>query len=452
MTAPPVADQAERDRLRDELDRTLFVEAGAGTGKTTAVVSRIVALVAARRLTMERLVAITFTVAAAGELRVRIREELERAARDASGAEAADALHVAAREVERARIETIHAFCSALLRMHPLEARLPPDFETLADLAAAIDVRERFRRWFDDLGPGAPGAGAVQRALLLGLKPGRMLDLFVTLNESWDLVASADWPAPAVSVVAEARSLGAEVTGCIELLPACHTPDALSEGVNAMRIVAARLSAAADEDAALAALVALHTSRRLGTSGNAVNWSPVGGENACRTIKDTLKEVRLRAAAAVQEARAAALGGVASTMRDVVLVYADERRVRGLVSYQDLLVRARDLVRDHDDVRAALRARLDFVAVDEFQDTDPLQAELALRLCAAVDDAASPWHALTPATGRLCVVGDPKQSIYRFRRADIAVYGAVERGLVAGDPRGRVPLSVNFRSGRLIVE
>jgi len=135
-----------------------------------------------------------------------------------------------------------------------------------------------------------------------------------------------------------------------------------------------------------------------------------------------------------------------------VVGYAEERRERGLVSYQDLLVRARDLVRDHADVRATLSARWDLVAVDEFQDTDPLQAELALRLCAAVEDRTLPWTELRPAAGRLCVVGDPKQSIYRFRRADIALYAAVERALVEADPQARVRLAVNFRSGRRIIE
>jgi len=90
--------------------------------------------------------------------------------------------------------------------------------------------------------------------------------------------------------------------------------------------------------------------------------------------------------------------------------------------------------------------------VDEFQDTDPLQAELALCLCAAVSNPEGEWRDLVPEPGRLCVVGDPKQSIYRFRRADIAVYSAVERTLVGADPRARVRLSVNFRSGRRIIE
>jgi ATP-dependent helicase/nuclease subunit A len=451
VTGPPVADQAERDRLVRELDATLFVEAGAGTGKTTAVVSRIVAMVAAGVLRMERLVAITFTIAAAGELRVRIREGLETAAATAVAAERRSRLLSAAVEVDRARIETIHAFCSALLRMHPLEAGLPPDLETLADLAGAIDVRERFRRWFDELVPGTPGAEAVRRGMLLGLRPERLLELFITLNENWDLVAGAGWQVVPVAARRAAQAIGEEVERCIALLPHCLSPDELYQRMDGLRVVVERLREAATEDDALAALVALERAPSTNV-GQQANYATVGGENVCRTIKTAMRKAREQASALLRSARAEALAGIARELRDLVLGYAGERRDRGLVSYQDLLVRARDLVRDHPDVRATLQARWDLVAVDEFQDTDPLQAELALRLCAAVEGKEVPWPELRPASGRLCVVGDPKQSIYRFRRADIALYAAVERALVGADPQARVRLAVNFRSGRRIIE
>ncbi|HEX6491859.1 MAG TPA: UvrD-helicase domain-containing protein, partial [Candidatus Dormibacteraeota bacterium] len=448
---PAVADQAERDRLVEELRTTLFVEAGAGTGKTTAVVSRVVAMVASGGLRMERLVAITFTIAAAAELRVRVREGLETAAREETDSEQRARLLAAAAEVDRARIETIHAFCSALLRMHPLEAGLPPDLEILADLAGSLDVRERFRRWFDELTPGAPGGEAVRRGLLLGLKPDRLLDLFTTLNQNWDLVAAARWDVAAVHTRTRTPALAEEVERCIALLPHCKEPDELHQRVDGMRVVAARLREAGTEDDALAALLALERSPKNGR-GRKENWFDVDGENVCTTIKTVVRAARDEASALLRSARAVALAGIAEALRDLVVTYAEERRERGLVSYQDLLVRARDLVRDHADVRAALSARWDMVAVDEFQDTDPLQAELALRLCAAVEDRDLPWTELRPAAGRLCVVGDPKQSIYRFRRADIALYAAVERALVDADPRARVRLAVNFRSGRRIIE
>jgi ATP-dependent helicase/nuclease subunit A len=452
MSRPPVADQVERDRLISDLERAFFVEAGAGTGKTAAVVSAIVARVAAGRLVMERLVAITFTIAAAGELRVRIREELEAAALGAAAEEKRARLAQAASEVDRARIETIHAFCSALLRMHPLEAGLPPDFETLADLSGELDVRERFRRWFDSLTPGEPGAEAVRRGLLLGLRPDKLLELFVALNENWDVVEQAAWPVRVVAAMDPARVLAEDVQRCIDLLPYCHTPDQLYHRIDALRLVAARLGEAEDEDAALAALLTLEEVPRLGRSGAMPNWGPVLGINACTVIRDTMHAVAEEVARVLGAARTAALGRIASELRDVVLLYAEERRERGLVTYQDLLVRARNLLRDKPDVLSALRARWDLVAVDEFQDTDPLQAELALRLCAAVSGTEGEWRDLVPAPGRLCVVGDPKQSIYRFRRADIAVYSAVERTLVEADPRARVRLSVNFRSGRRIID
>jgi ATP-dependent helicase/nuclease subunit A len=452
MSRPPVADQAERDRLTSDLERTFFVEAGAGTGKTAAVVAAIVARVAAGRLVMERLVAITFTIAAAGELRVRIREALEAGAAGATGEEERLRLAQATSEVDRARIETIHAFCSALLRMHPLEAGLPPDFEALADLAGDLDVRERFRRWFDSLTPGEPGAEAVRRGLLLGLRPDRLLDLFLALSENWDVVEPAIWPVHAVATVNPARVLGEDVQRCIDLLPLCHDPDKLHQQIDALRLVAARLREAASEDAALIALLTLAEVPKLGHSGAMANWGSVDGTNACKGIRETMHAVAEEVARVLGAARTAAIGLVAAELRDLVLAYAEERRQRGLVTYQDLLVRARNLLRDNEDVRAALRARWDLVAVDEFQDTDPLQAELAMLLCASVSGGEGEWRDLVPEPGRLCVVGDPKQSIYRFRRADIAVYSAVERTLVGADPRARVRLSVNFRSGRRIIE
>ena len=451
MTQPHVADQGERDRLRQDFDRTLFVEAGAGTGKTTAVVARIVAMVAAGRLRMERLVAITFTMAAAGELRVRVREGLEEAARATDDPAERGLLIAAAGEVDRARIETIHAFCSTLLRMHPFEAGLPPDIETLADLAAEIDVRERFRRWFDALEAISPGGDAVRRGLLLGARPDKLLELFMALNDNWDLLPAATWPAHPMAVTATARGLAEDLDGCIALLPCCHTHDELYWRIDGMRLIADRLREARTEDDATVALVSLASAPST-HGGRQGNWGASDGANACKTIKAAMVDVRTRTLSALQDLRSQVLAEIANELRTVVLDYADERRARGVVTYQDLLVRARDLVRDHHDVRALLRAQWDFIAVDEFQDTDPLQAELAFRLSAAVDEDTVAWTSSPIMPGRLCVVGDPKQSIYRFRRADIALYTAVEDALVGADPQARVRLSVNFRSGWRIID
>ena len=106
----------------------------------------------------------------------------------------------------------------------------------------------------------------------------------------------------------------------------------------------------------------------------------------------------------------------------------------GAMDFLDLLLRARDLVRGNAVVRRHFQRRFTRIFVDEFQDTDPLQAELLL-LLAADDPDETRWESVTPVPGKLFIVGDPKQSIYRFRRADVDTYMRVCRQLVAAARR-----------------
>ena len=119
MKPPP--DEAIRARVRTDFATTLVLEAGAGTGKTTVLVDRLVNLVVSGTATLDRIVAITFTEAAAGELKMRLRDALERRLGSASTAEAA-LLSRALIDLERANVSTIHAFAAALLRERPFES------------------------------------------------------------------------------------------------------------------------------------------------------------------------------------------------------------------------------------------------------------------------------------------------------------------------------------------
>src|SRR5262249_40023825 len=124
--------------------------------------------------------------------------------------------------------------------------------------------------------------------------------------------------------------------------------------------------------------------------------------------------------------------------------YEELKARAGCVDFLDLLLRARDLVRERPDVRRDLQQRFTHVFVDEFQDTDPLQAEI-LVLLSADDPAVSQWREVSPVPGKLFVVGDPKQSIYRFRRADVGIYQEVKALL---QPRGAAVLRLtsSFRA------
>ena len=126
------------------------------------------------------------------------------------------------------------------------------------------------------------------------------------------------------------------------------------------------------------------------------------------------------------------------------------RQEAGGLNYQDLLMKAADLLRDKPQIRKYFRKRFTHLLVDEFQDTDPIQAEVML-LLTAQRDAETDWRKCRPVDGSLFVVGDPKQSIYRFRRADIATYNQV-RQIIERSGGQIVALSANFRTIGPLVE
>ena len=134
-------DAEARHRILTDFGTTLFVEAAAGTGKTTALVGRIVALIRNGLGTLDRIVAVTFTEKAAGEMKLRLRTEIERVREDCAPEEQTR-LERALRQLELARINTIHSFCGDLIRERPVEAGVDPLFEIVAE-DEARDIADR---------------------------------------------------------------------------------------------------------------------------------------------------------------------------------------------------------------------------------------------------------------------------------------------------------------------
>ena len=165
-----------------------------------------------------------------------------------------------------------------------------------------------------------------------------------------------------------------------------------------------------------------------------------GAAAAKKALKALLFELRSEAITALVPALAAS-----------VLAWADERKREGALLFHDLLVLARDALRNAD-VRVACHAAYERVLIDEFQDTDPLQIEIAVLLASSDPDIASrDWYddpLLPEDAGRLFFVGDPKQSIYRFRRADVELYRHAQE-VFAHTPRN---LTENFRTVESIVK
>jgi ATP-dependent exoDNAse (exonuclease V) beta subunit len=443
------ADQRVRDRIRQDLETTLIVEAAAGTGKTTALVSRIVALIASGRSTLDRVVAVTFTEKAAGELKLRLRAEIERARHHDADPEARVRLTASLEKLEEARIGTIHSFCADLLRERPVEAAVDPMFEVAAEDATAGLFNAAFDRWFEEA-LEHPGEG-LRRILRRPDVTDREGPRPLLRAAARELLEWRDfdalWQHREFARDREIDALVEEIDALGMVATEGDAEDWLRKALELLRrpiSEATRLEAVRDRDydALEAALLRL-------LRGDDRHWrwrgsGPRFGEHARSEIFARREALRTR----LKEFRDAAGASLAPLLRDelwpLVGYYQELKARAGRLDFLDLLLTARNLVRENAAVRSELQARFTHIFVDEFQDTDPLQAEILL-LLAAADPAETDWLEAQPRAGKLFIVGDPKQSIYRFRRADVALYQEIKRRLLE---RGAAleNLSVSFRA------
>ena len=447
---PLPADQPARSAIVERLDENLVVEAGAGTGKTRSLVERVTALVTTGAATMDGVAAITFTEAAAAELRERIRQSLEQAA-SASTTPSAETKRClqAVEDLDQGAIQTLHGFAASLLRQRPLEAGLPPGFETLDATQSDMAFEDRWSRWLDAALEDPEAQEALRPALVLGLELRHLREIAAQFHENYDLLASVSFSAPPIPGPAGARAL-VDARPRLEFLSKlAKSPDALSAHVENVVTLARRMETSVSDP--LEAYRLLAQSPPVGSkSGRQTNWNadPDSRSNGAAVLKDLLQDLQEQITDNLADARAATLGPVLELLRSFALDYARHRKADGVAEFHDLLVWARDLLRDDLDARDYFRGRYSHVLIDEMQDTDPLQAEIAMFLAEDARPEAPPtarprhWTEVKPGAGRIFLVGDPKQSIYRFRRADVQLMRRAQE-IVGAE---RLVLSQNFRS------
>ena len=455
-------DADARETIERTLDETLFVEAGAGTGKTTSLVRRVVELVSSGATTLDRLAAITFTEAAAAELRDRIREGLELAASNTDYDE--ERRHRCEQGVEQldlASIQTLHSFAGALLRERPLEAGLPPAFETLDAIASDLAFEEAWARWIDAALDDAALQSPLAMAFSLGMTVANLRAIAVKFHGNYDLLADARFDAPVQDAAPQSPIVQTLLNVADKLDRLCEysrlgDDDKLYAHTQAKLISIRQLRTQdADSPAAyrmLSRILPLRQGR-----GRQSDWDidAESGENACRHLKALLQELDAEVNEALTQARSTALLGLLQALKAFVLDYAKERKRQGRAEFHDLLVWAKEMLRDNMDARDHFRRRFSHLLIDEAQDTDLIQAEIAMFLAEdtaqnAHGDAARPkdWSDITPKQGKLFVVGDPKQSIYRFRRADVRQMERLRERMGGKTLR----LVRNFRSQRPVVD
>jgi ATP-dependent exoDNAse (exonuclease V) beta subunit len=425
---------------------SFVMEASAGTGKTTELVRRIVQVLAAGA-PVEGIAAVTFTNAAAGEMKLRVRHELEARFQTATGPATRQHLARALERLERAFIGTIHAFCASLLRQRPVEAGVDPAFEELSQPQALALFGRVFREWARGrIQAGSPVLARVF-ARLAWLEDRNADPLAHIQRAAWNLAEWRDYPAlwqrgEFQREAAIERLLG-EVAGVSQLLDRCARPgrDPLHRSLAPLadlldRVERRRIAAGPDYDSWEAELLGLPRLLRYVSEGYGA-YAP------------NLSRAQVMAAWEALKGEIRAFGGhadadLAAALRDelweLVPLYEQAKQRRAQLDFLDLLIGARRLL-ENAEARCAFQARFRHVFVDEFQDTDSLQSQILLTL--AGDDRGR------SVSGKLFVVGDPKQSIYRFRRADVEQYGRVRDALVAAGVREE-KLAASRRSLRSI--
>ena len=437
---PELTDLEARDRIANDLDATLIVEAAAGTGKTTALVGRIVRIIAEGKADVGGIVAVTFTEKAAGELKLRLRERLD-SARLAAGAneDARARLDLALTQLEEAHVGTIHAFCADLLRERPVEAGVDPLFEVLTEPASARLFDEAFGRWLQEMLSDPPeGVRRALRRSAFGGTSGDGGPVDRLRKAAWELAQWRDftsaWTRDPFERDREVESLVAVLHDVADLSrnPASKS-DPLFVGTDPVRRLSDEIrlqqtfdaGGAPDYDGWEAGLVDLSRDRALAyvKQGRGASYRQDVTRERVSTALTELR-ARLDQFRMIADADLAAL--LQQELRGALLRYEEMKAKNGALDFLDLLLVARNLVCDNRRVREGFQRRFERIFVDEFQDTDPLQAEILL-LLAADDPGETDWRKAKPHPGRLFVVGDPKQSIYRFRRADVSIYREVCR-------------------------
>lgn len=437
------SDREARESIVNDLDTTFLVEAGAGSGKTTSLVERMVALLRSGRTGIDTLAAVTFTRKAAAQLRGRFQVSLERARLAEEDAAARARLDAALTGLERSFIGTIHSFCARLLRERPVEAGVDPDFRELEEHEDRVLLRAA---WDEYQAKARLENEAALRGLdEAGLEPADLEPAFETLcayPEVEPEPGRADPPD-----LGPARRALEKLLGLARALVPEERPEKGRDSLQSVLVRSFRRqrNLGLTDTRRLAETLELYEKEPAVTKNR---WaSKVDAERMWEAAEDFREGYVLPALREWREFRhTRALAFLVPAVR----FYARMRRAEGRLNFQDQLMLTAELLRENPEVREYFRKRFHPILVDEFQDTDPIQAEILFLLTGRAggperDRIEKDWTRFRPAPGSLFLVGDPKQSIYRFRRADIDIYNLVKDRIQASG--GRVlELSANYRS------
>jgi CRISPR-associated exonuclease Cas4 len=462
-----LADNNQRIRALTDLETTLLVEAAAGTGKTSLLAGRVVGLLASG-IPPREIAAITFTEFAAGELRKRITgyldamasgrvpKELQIAYPDGPTEAQRDALIAARKRFDELTCSTIHGFCHTILRTFAVEAAIDPGADILDSGQADLAFRTIFDRWLRDRLDRLEANDAIARTAKHDpIRAEQLLRDFAEFRRRHRTAR----PLPANIAPGDDAPFGEAVAEFRRWFNSAGGPPGAEQDISDLEQLAAHFSGKFDPLPGFDELWSLvHPEPVEIMRKQKLDLKKYQRLGVWRHAKGSAEGSRLNEEARTQyEACATAFRGLVGKIATVILAsFAAElndlmenfvafKRNAAVLDFDDLLNMARDVLRRDARVREAAAKRFTRVLIDEFQDTDPIQAEIAFTL-AALGELAARWYEQPLRPGQLFMVGDPKQAIYRFRGADIATYRLARNAVERQFPGNVIQVASNFRS------
>lgn len=427
-------DQRARDRILNELTTTFIVEAGAGSGKTTSLVGRIINLIRSGNANIHNIAAITFTKKAASELLERFRIKLEQEIRTVQSDAERNMLQDAMRNINQIFIGTIHSFCGGLLRERPIEAKLDPTFTEMDELQSKEFRNTSWDQYIED--------HPLEELAQFQINVEDLRSVFHRVAQYEDVeIVMQEVERPDFDIVR--LSLPSMLVQAARYIPTT-APEKDWDGLQKLIIQAQLLlkHKGLEDDMDVLSLAKLFD-KTLGVTLN--RWTD---NQMAKQIKEQFMDWKITVLGPFLQHWREYLHPKLIEYVKPAIKYCREQRIQaGMLDFQDLLMKATELLREHHGVRTYFSKRYTHLLVDEFQDTDPIQAEMML-LLTGTDLGERNWKKQLPRAGSLFIVGDPKQSIYRFRRADISTYNFVKQRIaMCGDV---LQLTRNFRSVQAI--
>ena len=445
-----------------EIDRHICVTAGAGSGKTTVLVDRYLKILREGNVDPQEIVAITFTEKAAAEMKERIIEELS-PQEDSADSEQNNSLHGFREKMSTAHISTIHAFCSRILREFPFQAGVPANFSILQGIDQKLSLQQIIRETLRDIATNLNDPHRTELTRLLQRYGGqqKLVDFFATMINQRDVVAQLMRDIYTERSEVEIRESWKQDM-LTELMSLVDVPEfirclnavlQIARGKNTTSIIplTRQLEPLSQQHPkSPEALGMLKEIADLITlKGGGIAKAAFIGTRVDTTAVDTEIEVLVSAA---KKIKALSLSEeekdevetdddfLISTTRDLLTLYKristeyqTAKLSQGKLDFTDLQLRTRDLLRNNKEIRQTLIKRHKYYMVDEYQDTNELQYELVMLLTNELQSA------------NLFIVGDPKQSIYGFRGADVRVFEQTKQKIMTPTMATKIAISASQR-------